>query len=463
MNTSRNQTSNSSSKPKLDKTLSKFINFGVVIAFFGIAILIYWVMYSGKKISKFESFDNIPVTTLSFNSSSNSSNFNSSILTDTVYEKALKAAFDTAPRMICNILATPGNNICVVNDVSYIKYNFPVHIIKIIDGSILAVFNDGRLYKKDTIQNTMWQGPLNNSLPNDIIPLRMITLGNDLVTLLGVGYDNRLYVKNPHKNGTMNLDSAWKLVPNNSDIIYILFDSETGNMISIDILGKLLIKNTSDYTSSNSELVTKLDRPILRLYYDNYGYMLAIDNNFDMYQFTDINWKNSSLNITRGSNSSKIQDILYDTDGRMFGLVFSPKNNILQIMKQDMAYYLGNFLPLDQQITTSKEFVMSDQDILKSKIGNIDAYLKTQQMEEAVDDDTNIAYQKMILQTRADLKSFCSNRNSIANTNFDNYDLLSEVESNSDKILNLKNIIKNIIIYEPDKARIIEKYPIINE
>jgi hypothetical protein len=196
--------------------------------------------------------------------------------------------------------------------------------------------------------------------------------------------------------------------------------------------------------------------------------MLTIDTNFNMYQFTDVNWKNSPINLIRGANSSQLQDILYDNDGRMYGLIFNTQANILQIMKQDSAFYLGNFIALDKQLSSIgdnsneyKEFVMSDMDILRSKIGDTSVYQKNQSLNDTTDDDTNIAYQKMILQTRSDLKSFCANRSSVNNTDFDNYDLLSQVESNSDKITNLKDIINNLIIYEPDKARIIEKYPII--
>jgi hypothetical protein len=433
-------------KHKLDKSLSKLVNWGVVIAFFGLAIIIYWYFFSGKKITQFECFEN-----------SNTS----------IYESALNNIFINAPRLTCNILASPNNNICIINGESHVKYNFPVHMIKLIDGSILAVFNDGRLYKKDTIQNTMWQGPINNSLPNDSIPLRMITLAPNLTTLLGVGYDNMLYSKQPNEKDEMDITVPWKQVPNNSNIIYVIFDRESGNMISIDTQGKLQIKTSTDYTSDNTELITRLDRPILRLYYDNNGYMLAIDTNFDMYQFKELNWKNSPLNLARGANSSKIQDVLYDNDGRMYGLVFNTQSYILQIMKQDMAYYLGRFISLDQLTTNNAsnpvEFALSDQDILKCKVGNIETYTKAQLLTDNSDDDVNFAYQKMIMQTRADLKEFCSNRNSIGKTNIDNYDLLSQVDSNTDRIANLKNIISNLIIYEPDKARIIEKYPIITQ
>jgi len=450
---------NPAAKPKLDKTLSMIVNFGTVIVFIGLAIVIYWYFFSGKRITKFECFENASESSASSASS-------------TIYETAIRTVFANYPRLICNLTPTPTNNICTIDGQSFIKFNFPVHMIKLIDGSILAVFNDGRLYRKDTIYNTMWQGPLDNSLPNDSIPLRMISLAPDLATLLGVGYDNQLYLKAPASSGGVDITGVWKPVPNNSDIIYILFDAETSNMISINTQGQLWIKVSSDYTSNKTELITKLDRPVLRLYYDNNGYMLAIDNNFDLYQFSELNWKNSPLSLQRGHNASKVVDVLYDNDARLYGLVFNTKANILQIMKQNIAFYLGDFIPLEQQVSSSggesnaggAEFVLSDQDILKSKVGNIDKYNKSIAESGIADEDTNVAYQKMILQTRADLRKFCSSRNNGAsNSNFDNYDLLSQVESNDDKISSLKSIINDLIIYEPDKARLLESYPIISQ
>jgi len=445
---STNTKSNIKSNTKKDETLSRLINFGTVILFFGIAILIYMIFFTKpKSISTFESF----------------ANTSDIVSTDTLYETALKTLFKDEPRLLCSIIPTIGTNICTVNGTPYVKYNFPIHMIKLIDGSILAVFNDGRLYKKDDMLNTMWQGPLSNSLPNDSIPLRMITLSPDLNTLLGVGYDNKLYMKQPDINGNINLITSWRLVPNNTDIIYVLFDNDTGYMISIDINGKLFIKTSKDLTSNNSELINRLDRPVLRLYYDMNGYMLAIDGNFDMYQFSELNWKNSPLNLQRGANKSKIQDILYYNDGKMFGLVFNPAKYMLEIMKQDHAFYLGDFSALDKHInlTKSVEFVMSDQDIILSKTGNIKTYLEASESSDAADNDPNIAYQKQILETRAKLKNFCSNRNTTTSSNYDNYDLLASVEQNEEKIGKMKDIINNIITYEPDKARIIEKHPII--
>jgi hypothetical protein len=436
------------SNTKKDETLSRLINFGTVILFFGIAILIYMIFFNKpKSISTFEPFENA----------------SDIVSTDTVYETALKTLFKDEPRLLCSIIPTVGTNICTVNGTPYVKYNFPIHMIKLIDGSILAVFNDGRLYKKDDMLNTMWQGPLSNSLPNDSIPLRIITLSPDLNTLLGVGYDNKLYMKTPDNNGNLNLITSWRLVPNNTDIIYVLFDNETGYMISIDINGKLFIKTSKDLTSINEELINRLDRPVLRLYYDMNGYMLAIDGNFDMYQFSELNWTNSPLNLQRGANKSKIQDILYYNDGKMFGLVFNPAKYMLEIMKQDQAFYLGDFSPLDKHINLSKsmDFVMSDQDIILSKTGNIKTYLEAMEASDAADNDPNIAYQKQILETRAKLKQFCSNRNTTTSSNYDNYDLLASVEQNDEKIDKMKNIINNLITYEPDKARIIEKHPII--
>ena len=456
-------------KPKLDKTLSKIINFGTVIAFFALAVLIYWYFFSGsgKRASRFECFDN-PSTTTATASITTPTPTPTASTNATIYERAIQTVFANFPRLICNLTPTPTNNICHVDGQSYVKYNFAVHMIKLLDGTILAVFNDGRLYRKDTIQNTMWQGPLNNSLPNDTVPLRMITLAPDLATLLGVGYDNQLYLKMPTDAGAVDITATWKPVPNNSGIIYVLFDADSGHMISIDTSGKLWIKISRDYTSNRTELITKLDRPVLRLYYDNFGYMLALDSNFDLYQFSEVNWKNSPLNVQRGHNASKVGDVLYDNDGRMYGLVFNTTASIMQVMKQDTAYYLGNFQPLDQLVASADnsmvgaEFVLADLDILRCKVGNIEKYLKTQATDDKADDDTNVAYQKMILQTRADLRQFCASRNNgAANSNFDNYDLLSKVESNDDRITSLKNIINDLTIYEPDKTRLLERYPFI--
>jgi accessory colonization factor AcfC len=45
--------------------------------------------------------------------------------------------------------------------------------------------------------------------------------------------------------------------------------------------------------------------------------------------------------------------------------------------------------------------------------------------------------------------------------NYENYDLLSSVDKNNTKIEKLKNIVKNLLAYEPNSSSIKEKYPII--
>jgi hypothetical protein len=453
-------------KIKKDKLMQTLLNFGVIVFVVIIIILVYKYViakdYLRLRVEGFADSTNIPFTTIPSSTSSTSST--SSSIKTTIYETSLNNLYGDNTRLICGILPTLGKSICQVNNTPFVIYKFPIHIIKLNDSSILAVFNDGRLYQKDSMKSTMWKGPINNSMPKNVIPLRMIMIASDLSTLLGVGYDNILYIKASDATGNLNLTVPWKQVPNNSNIIYILYDNNTNLLVSIDINGKLFIKSTHDITSDNSELVTKLDRPVLRLYYDLNGYMLALDTNFDLYQFSDINWKQSSLNTERGANSSKIQDILYDNDGKMFGLIFNPDSFMVQIMRQSSVFYLSNFTPLDLQITseTTAEFVMSDQDIIKCKIGSLYDYLNTVAITDTTDDDTNFAYQKQIIQSQADLRKFCSSRGSVSiNNQYDNYDLLSNVEKNDDKIENLQIIAKSLLSYEPNRDRIIEKYPIV--
>jgi hypothetical protein len=456
------KTTNYINNDKKDNLFQSLINIVAIIIFAIIVFLIYKYLiednYTKLRLEGFTEKINNTITNVINNKASN----------NTIYENSLQTLYGNNIRLMCGILPTIGNktNVCSVGNEPFVIYQFPIHIIKLIDGKILAVFNDGRLYLKDSMTSTIWSGPITNSLPNDIIPLRMITLSTDLVTLLGVGYDNILYIKAPDNSGNLNITTPWVQVPNNSNIIYILFDMATNYMISIDINGKLFTKNSFDITTINQELVSNINRPILRLYYDLNGYMLLIDNKFDLYQFTDINWKTSAINVSRGANSSKIQDLLYDNDGKMYGLVFNPDSFIIQIMKQTEIFYLSDFFPIDLQLksntSTPPDFVMSDQDIIKCKIGSIYEYLSMTDADDPNDDDPNFAYQKQIIESQAKLRNFCATRSvTYGSNNYDNYDLLASVDNNNDKIKQLKEIINNLISYEPTGSAIKEKYPII--
>jgi hypothetical protein len=464
---SKNNIKNSSNNKK-DTMLQSLVNISTVLFIVIIVYLIYkFVIVSDYQRLRVDGFANNQVTIPNI-TKPNITNKNA-INTNTIYEKSIKSIYGNNTRLICSMLPNIFNNsnVCRVNNEIFVPYNFPVHMIKLLDGSIIAVFNDGRLYKKDNMKSTLWVGPITNSMPQDIIPMRMITLSTDLVTLLGVGFDNILYVKTPDKFGSINLTIPWKQVPNNSSIIFVLFDNQTNYLLSIDVNGKLFTKSSSDITTNNNELVTLLDRPILRLYYDLNGYMLAIDNKFDMYQFTELNWKTTPLNLTRGANNNKLQDLLYDNDGKMYGLVFNSNSFMVQIMKQTSVFYLGNFVNLDDvlnsdsNVDTSTQFIMSDLDIVKCKIGSIYDYMSIVNDNDTTDDDPNFAYQKQVIENKSKLVNFCANRNNISGNNYDNYDLLASVDKNNDKITNLKKIINDLLIYEPDNMIIKQNNPII--
>jgi hypothetical protein len=460
--TSKNSNTKKDNKSK-DSTLQKIVNYGTLIFILFISYIIYiyfierpYVRIRGEGFKNIENFDNSQ-TIVNKNKNSN---------TNTIYENSIIKIFDDNIRLKCSMLPNLSNtpSACLINNETFVPYLFPVHIIKLIDGTILAVFNDGRLYTKDNILSTMWAGPIINSKPQDLIPLRMVTLKTDLVTLLAVGFDNILYMKTPDEKGNINLKAEWQQVPNNSDIIYVLFDNDTNYLISIDINGKLFIKNSFDITTNNQELNTKIDRPVLRLYYDLNGYMLALDSNFDLYQFDELSWKTSNLNTERGANSSKIHDLLYDNDGKMYGLIFNPDAYMVQIMKQTSIFYLADFIELNLQISSndSSNFVMSDQDIISCKVGSIYDYLSIANANDINDDDPNFAYHKQLIENTQQLRDFCANKNSVSSNNYDNYDTLANVDKNDVKITKLKNIINTLLTYEPNSKIIKENNPIIS-
>lgn len=456
---------NTNSTNKKDKLLQTLVNIGTVILFIFIVVVIY-KLFIVRNTNLREGFQDKKKIKDTFENTLN--------YKKTIYEKSLENVFINNKRLLCNMIPSmnENTNICKVDNEPYIIYKFPIHIIKLIDGSILSVFNDGRMYQKDTMTSTMWKGPIENSMPQGTVPLRMITLSTDLKTLLGVGYNNILYVKESkelNEGGGLNLSGEWKQVPNNSNIIYVLYDNKTNFLLSIDINGKLLTKQSFDITSDNTELNTKLnDKPILRLYYDLNDNVFFIDTQFELYKFRDTNWKTSEIRDRRDVTGDKLQDIIYDNDGKLYGIVFNPNTFIAQIMKQTSTFYLSSFKPLHLLSNTDKwstNFVMSDQDIIKSKIGSIFEYIiNTTNYQNKNDDDANFAYHKNIIESKNELRQFCANRGSnTQNINYDNYELLSSVENNSQKINKLKNIIQNLLVYEPEKDTITEKYSILNK
>ena len=457
---------NTNSTNKKDKVLQTLVNIGSVVLFIFIIVVIYKFFIVRDYSNLREGFQDKKLNKDRFeNTLSN---------TKTIYETSLETVFGNNKRLLCNMLPSmnENTNVCKVDDEPYIIYKFPIHIIKLIDGSILAVFNDGRMYQKDKMSSTMWKGPIVNSMPQGTVPLRMVSLSTDLKTLLGVGYNNILYLKEPKElseGGGIHLSGEWKQVPNNSNIIYVLYDNKTNFLLSIDTNGKLFTKQSFDITSDNSELTTTLNnKPILRLYYDLNGNMFFIDTKFELYKFKDTNWKTSEIRDRRGVVGDKLQDMIYDNDGKMYGIVFNPETFIAQIMKQTSTFYLSSFKPLHLLSNSDKwstNFVMSDQDIIKCKIGSIFEYITTiANHHNNNDDDPNFAYHKEIIDSKNRLRQFCANRGSnTQNINYDNYELLSSVENNSQKIGKLKNVIQNLMVYEPEKDRIEEKYSILNK
>jgi len=457
---------NTNSTNKKDKLLQTLVNLGTVVLFIFIVVVIYKFFIVRDYSNLREGFQDKKINKDKFENTLNNKR--------TIYETSLETVFGNNKRLLCNMLPSmnENTNVCKVDNEPYIIYKFPIHMIKLIDGSILAVFNDGRMYQKDKMTSTMWKGPIENSMPQGTVPLRMVTLSTDLKTLLGVGYNNILYVKEPKElseGGGLNLSGEWKQVPNNSNIIYVLYDNKTNFLLSIDTNGKLFTKQSFDITSDNSELTTKLNnKPILRLYYDLNGNMFFIDTQFELYKFKDTNWKTSEIRDRRGVPGDKLQDIIYDNDGKMYGIVFNPETFIVQIMKQTSTFYLSSFKPLHLLSNSDKwstNFVMSDQDIIKCKIGSIFEYItNTSNHQNNNDDDPNFAYHKEIIDSKNRLRQFCANRGSnTQNVNYDNYELLSNVENNSQKINKLKNVIQNLMVYEPEKDRVEEKYSILNK
>lgn len=384
---------------------------------------------------------------------------------ETIWEKSLKRVFETYPVMQCNALPTMKTSQCMINNEPIVKYKFPVHLLKISNGNHVAVFNDGRLYMKDKLTDKMWKGPLKNSLPNRSIPLRMVTLDSSGTKLVGVGYDNKGYIKYGDPNQTIDVESEWLELPGLENIIFIMYTYDASidrnRYIVINTEGKIMATKTGD---SNSGLIEYglLSEPVLKLAMSTDGYMLALDTNFQIRTFEDKEWVQSQFSTKFGANPTKVTDFIYDRDQLLFGCVFLPKAGIIEVMKQEEPDFQAKFVPfeLNRFLTGGMENVLTERSIIMSKVGIYTGQGLLE--EEALDDDINLAYQRQMLLDKKRLREFCKGRGLLSENNQRDYSVLRQVEDNKKKIDKLNDIISKLISYDPDQKPIQESVMGIN-
>ena len=394
---------------------------------------------------------------------------------------------------------------------------FPVHIIINHKGNYLGLFNDGLIRKKDSINNDFWNNPLDNSVANQtksnfgsndqIVPMRMIGFDGSN-NLIGVGFDNKLYIKNDpsdadsdsNTNIMMKKDKTYenrwiqRSEPFiNKDIIYILYKQNNQN-ITIDINNSkdiaLVIDTNGDlfyFSYNNSEDMTlnpiTTNLSLIKIYFDQYGYLLGISSDLKLYRsrkqiYFDNTYedpKNKDLSEIGNDiipneilfdedkpNPTPVLDIIYDYDSRLFGLGIFPARKRTILMKQKyecsncffstafgFSHEVNNFYSKKDDIKLSKE------DILKLKSGYDIGITQIKKYPEL--NDINAAYQKSSLNARKTLRKYCQKyNNNNRNSNTQSFEMISRIEEQEKKIDELNKSIAQMIQFDPDKKKIQE-------
>ena len=375
------------------------------------------------------------------------------IFPETIYERSLKETFPNVPRLYCNINPTLPKEQCLDQSKSeFLRDRIPVHIIMDNYGKYYAVFNNGKIYSKDSLKERFWKGPLKNSYISNIIPLRMITLNPDGKKLMGVGYDNKLYIKEKE-----DYNSEWKLVPSknpspNDDIIYVMYDSDA-RLIGINTEGFIVKKKTVDIDSPFMAIESE-EKKLLKIFRDRNGYLLGLGTDFQLYKKKSKNWiEDSEWDNVKGSNPIPVNDVVYDNDGKMFGLVFLPVIGTLELMKQTQAYYLSEFAPLETlqllEHNSNNDFgvmIMNDVDILRSKIGRDFLEIEEEDNEYSTE-SLNALHQAQLISDRKRLVNFCKEQSE--GRKYSNFEIQNIINNQDKKIDSLNTEINRMVGMEP--------------
>lgn len=429
----------------------------VILTIFVILVTIF--IYSDEifKCFKIESFIDTPSEIM--NSARVPYEFDDYEYQATIFESALTKAYPTSPLVQCQIIPALGSNQCKVGQIPIVKYKFPVSLAKLPNGKTAAVFNDGRIYVKDRLIDKLWQGPIKNSFPDRTVPLRVITMNPEGDRLVGVGYDNRVYIKQKDSNSNIAIETEWIQIEGLVDVIYLIYelDAATGknNYIIVNTNGQIYRIPVEKPTTLQQPVGNFQDR-ILKLIYDPEGYMMALDTNFNLRSFESKDWKTSQLSRPNRRNKMPVLDVIYDKDQLMFGLVIMNETGMVEVMKQEDAHFMAPFVPLDlnKYVDSNLDMRLTERTIIQTKLGIIPGQSLLE--EETLDDDVNMAYQRQLLEDKKRLRDFCASRSLRTDSNYKNYDVLRTIDDNAAKIDKINKALADLISFDPDQRAIKE-------
>ena len=407
-----------------------------------------------------------------------------------IYTEAYTKATDVSETLKLNLRIDPLNR--DINPATKKLYNrllIPIHLTTTLDNKCLAIFNDGKLYKKNNLyEDGLWMGPLPNSLYGSQeygIGMRMcmfFPINNNQereVRLFAVGADNSLYFKEKD-----DINSEWIKAPvennnNNDKLVYLFCDFYEKNtqyplLYAITTTGKIVYKNINGDAPMNSieeEDFVKLpfsepsptvsgNIKLLKVFWDRNGFMLGIGQDFKIYQKKGIDWKVRPWDMevsTRGKNkgsNAKVIDLMMDNDSRMIGLVLDSdkKKPMIKIQKQNQPYYLADFENLDKVGTESK--ALTTYDLIKHKTGlDWSAYFNFEDPDEVYyrTNNVNALKQRAIMKDRLKLRKICQNRNPLINTEARNFELEQKMKEREMKITTLTKELGGLLTYGSTK------------
>lgn len=317
---------------------------------------------------------------------------------------------------------------------------YPLNIMKTLDGDYLAVFNNGKLYKNDDIEKqNLWRGPLVNSLPKNDVRLVMVTYER-FGKLLGVGTDGLIYIKSKD-----DVESPWNVIalPNSGCVVHITYDKDK-RLLGIDTEGNIVKKKTIEITSDWETVSNPGGFPLIKIYWDMNGHMLGIGTDFKLYQKKSNNWEGSQWK--NKTPNTMVFDVLYDIDGRLYGTTINDELGLIELRKQNQAYYSAEFYPLEDVSVQGVQILMTSH-IIQSKMGStFDKESENQEksLEDIVDPSPDELQQQYILESQTKLRQLCASKKKLYNSgDFYDFELQRKIEVQDNLIDKLKNEINN--------------------
>jgi hypothetical protein len=216
----------------------------------------------------------------------------------------------------------------------------------------------------NALKSDRWYNNQNSKLSDNHIVIDLTYDINKRLMAIGMRMDKGEPIYDIFQKNTVDINSEWKPLESNGKIRSLCYDLNYGKMIGCNSYdGQIYESKYHKFSYGDWVGPINYGLPMRKVMYDKDGFMIGIGliDNY-IYKKKEVDWRQSQWD-KKTINKTKVYDLIYDRDGCLIATTAKG------IMKQISPDFSSEFILYDKHPNTKPDDGLSNNDILKFRIG----------------------------------------------------------------------------------------------